>query len=234
MDTVECPVCSGTFSVANIVIHASTCGIGANNVSNMNGKKRKLSSVEEDSQPATSSGNGKSFSIFSQTKKTKTNDATSTGIKTREPESHQAKGSDPEVGKKRKLDIPLAERMRPTDFSLFRGQDAAVGPKSQLRPLLESDNIPSMILWGPPGCGKTSLVNVIAARNKISSSARLVKMSACTAGVADVREVIKQAKNEIAMFKRRTILFLDEVHRSRANVSSLDRPPNYGTIVQLI
>ena len=114
MDTVECPVCSGTFSVANIVIHASTCGIGANNVSNMNGKKRKLSSAEEDSQPATSSGNGKSFSIFSQTKKTKTNDATSTGIKTREPESHQAKRSDPEVGKKRKLDIPLAERMRPT------------------------------------------------------------------------------------------------------------------------
>merc|ERR1719186_2047885 len=112
--------------------------------------------------------------------------------------------------KNNNLQIPLAERMRPAALDVYLGQDSAVGRGSQLRKLLEADQVPSLILWGPPGCGKTSLVNVIG---KMVKSAKLVKMSAVTAGVADVREIIKQAKNEVAMFKRRTILFLDEVHR---------------------
>merc|ERR1719209_1317666 len=82
---------------------------------------------------------------------------------------------------------------------------------SQLQTILISSNLPSLILWGPPGCGKTSLANIIAESNK--GRARFVKMSACTCGVAEVREVVKQAKNEINMFKRKTILFMDEVHR---------------------
>merc|ERR1719430_1953604 len=104
---------------------------------------------------------------------------------------------------------PLAERLRPREISEYQGQDAAL--TSQLQTILISSNLPSLILWGPPGCGKTSLANIIAETNK--GRARFVKMSACTCGVAEVREVVKQAKNEMNMFKRKTILFMDEVHR---------------------
>jgi len=107
--------------------------------------------------------------------------------------------------------VPLADTLRPKDFSTYIGQDEAVGLGTQIRSVLDSECLPSIILWGPPGCGKTSLANVIA--NKVKGKSRFVKMSACTCGVSEVREVIKQAKNELSMLKRSTILFMDEVHR---------------------
>merc|ERR1712142_1086635 len=107
--------------------------------------------------------------------------------------------------------IPLAERMRPADFSDYFGQSSSLGPNTMLRNLLGSSTIPSLILWGPPGCGKTTLANIIAM--KVKGEAKFVKLSACTCGVAEVREVVKQAKSELVMFKRKTVLFMDEVHR---------------------
>ena len=112
----------------------------------------------------------------------------------------------------KKQSAPLAERMRPTDFSTYRGHDQVLGDKSLIRSLLEDvTKMPSIIVWGPPGCGKTSLANIINTRAK--GMAKFVKMSAVTCGVSEVKEVVQAAKTELKMFKRKTILFLDEVHR---------------------
>jgi len=100
--------------------------------------------------------------------------------------------------------IPLAERIRPSSLDNFIGQKHLVGPKGVLRKAIESGSIPSMILWGPPGVGKTTLANVIA--NTLKTP--FYTLSAVSAGVKDVREVIEKAKKN-----PRTILFIDEIHR---------------------
>ncbi|MGV3586670.1 MAG: replication-associated recombination protein A [Adhaeribacter sp.] len=100
--------------------------------------------------------------------------------------------------------IPLAERMRPHTLDQFAGQKHLVGEKGILRRYLDSGMIPSMILWGPPGVGKTTLANIIASQLKLPFTA----LSAINAGVKDVREVIEKAKTRPG-----TILFIDEIHR---------------------
>jgi putative ATPase len=100
--------------------------------------------------------------------------------------------------------IPLAERMRPHSLDQFAGQQHLVGPNGVLRRYLESGMIPSMILWGPPGVGKTTLANIIASQLKLPFTA----LSAINSGVKDIREVIEQAKK-----RQGTILFIDEIHR---------------------
>ena len=103
---------------------------------------------------------------------------------------------------------PLAARMRPRTLDELLGQEHLVGPGRVLRRALEADRVPSMILWGPPGSGKTSLAQVIA---RITGS-RFVGLSAVTAGVPDLRRVVDEARRFQATGQR-TILFLDEVHR---------------------
>lgn len=100
--------------------------------------------------------------------------------------------------------IPLAERMRPHSLNQFAGQQHLVGPNGVLRRYLESGMIPSMILWGPPGVGKTTLANIIASQLKQP----FVALSAINSGVKDIREVIDHAKKRPG-----TVLFIDEIHR---------------------
>ncbi|KAM5263661.1 ATPase WRNIP1 isoform 2-T2 [Ctenodactylus gundi] len=107
---------------------------------------------------------------------------------------------------------PLADKMRPDTLQEYIGQSRAVGQETLLRSLLETSEIPSMILWGPPGCGKTTLAHIIANNSK-KNSIRFVTLSATNAKTTDVRDVIKQAQNEKSFFKRKTILFIDEIHR---------------------
>lgn len=106
-------------------------------------------------------------------------------------------------------EIPLAERLRPTTLDEFMGQNKILGAGSLLRKSLESDSIPSMIFWGPPGCGKTSLANVI----KNQSSKKFVSLSAVSSGVKEVKAVLSQAREPDLLNPRGTILFIDEIHR---------------------
>ena len=106
-------------------------------------------------------------------------------------------------------EIPLAERLRPTTLDEFMGQNKILGAGSLLRKSLESDSIPSMIFWGPPGCGKTSLANVI----KNQSSKKFVSLSAVSSGVNEVKAVLSQAREPDLLNPRGTILFIDEIHR---------------------
>lgn len=103
----------------------------------------------------------------------------------------------------------LADRMRPRNLDEYIGQEHIVGPGKLLRRAIEADQIASVLLYGPPGCGKTTLAHVISER----TSADFVRLNAVDASVKDVREVIERAKSAKSMYGRRTILFLDEVHR---------------------
>ncbi len=112
-------------------------------------------------------------------------------------------GLTPELGTQ-----PLASRMRPRDLSEFVGQSDLVGEGKLLRQMIENDRIPSMILWGPPGVGKTTLANVIACATKAS----FVNFSAVTSGIKEIKEIMAQAE-EARHYGRRTVLFVDEIHR---------------------
>ncbi|MBI2459658.1 MAG: replication-associated recombination protein A [Parcubacteria group bacterium] len=103
---------------------------------------------------------------------------------------------------------PLADRMRPQTLAEFLGQDEIVGPGKMLRQAIAADNVPSLIFWGPPGSGKTTLAQIIARATK----AEFIRFSAVTSGVRDLREVIKKAR-ENAIEDKKTILFIDEIHR---------------------
>jgi putative ATPase len=104
---------------------------------------------------------------------------------------------------------PLADRMRPRSLEEFVGQDHLVGPGSLLRRAIESDQVPSMILWGPPGSGKTTLASLVARLTR----GEFVRLSAVAAGVKDLRQVVKEARERRRREKLKTILFVDEIHR---------------------
>ena len=104
---------------------------------------------------------------------------------------------------------PLAERMRPRDLDEFVGQGHAVAAGSIIRTAIEQDRIFSMILWGPPGCGKTTLARIIASATR----SFFVHFSAVLSGVKEIRGVIAEAQNQLKLYRKRTVLFVDEIHR---------------------
>ena len=104
---------------------------------------------------------------------------------------------------------PLADRMRPMNLDEFIGQRHAVGEETLIRHAVSKDLIFSMILWGPPGCGKTTLARIMAN----STHSYFVHFSAVLSGVKEIRSVIEDAKNQQKLFRKKTILFVDEIHR---------------------
>ncbi len=116
------------------------------------------------------------------------------------------------------MNIPLAERMRPSTLDQYIGQSHLVGPNKVLRKAIESGNIPSFILWGPPGVGKTTLASIIA--NTLNRP--FYSLSAINSGVKDIRETIEKAKKQQFFNKPNPILFIDEIHRfSKSQQDSL-------------
>lgn len=106
-------------------------------------------------------------------------------------------------------EAPLADRVRAESLERFVGQKEIIGPGKLLRQAIERDEVPSIIFWGPPGCGKTTLARIIA---KMTKSV-FVQISAVTSGLKDLREIIQSAQDRRKFKDQKTILFIDEVHR---------------------
>jgi len=125
-------------------------------------------------------------------------------------------------------EAPLADRIRPRTLEEFVGQEHLLGQGKVLRQAIETDHLPSMILWGPPGSGKTTLAMIIAA----TTGAQFIAFSAVLAGVKEIKEVVKEANDEWKYRKRRTILFMDEIHRfNKAQQDAFLPHVEKGTIV---
>ena len=106
-------------------------------------------------------------------------------------------------------EAPLAERMRPQTLEEFMGQEHLLGEGKLLRRLIETDQLTSLIFWGPPGSGKTTLARIIANATR----SHFIFFSAILSGIKDIREVVKEAEEEIKYHGKKTILFVDEIHR---------------------
>ncbi len=111
--------------------------------------------------------------------------------------------------KQKGKEAPLAARMRPRDFHDFVGQEHLIGKNHVLRKAIDAGQLPSIILWGPPGSGKTPLAYIIAN----TTSSHFSPVSATSAGVSDLRRIIEEAKERRKLYQQKTILFIDEIHR---------------------
>ncbi len=109
----------------------------------------------------------------------------------------------------RQASTPLAHRMRPLELANYFGHERVLGEGKPLRQWILSDRVPSLILWGPPGCGKTTLASIIAEQTQ----ARFESSSAVLSGVKDIKEAVERARETQRVMGRRTILFVDEIHR---------------------
>jgi len=130
--------------------------------------------------------------------------------------------------KTEKIYPPLADRIRPKTLDEFVGQEHIIGPGKPLRIMIETGEIQSMILWGPPGVGKTTLAKIIAEK----VNADFFQINAVLSGTKEIKEIIEKAKKNLKYYGKKTILFIDEIHRfNKAQQSVLLNSVEKGTII---
>lgn len=202
----ECPICGKSFAVDSIEVHVNRC-IFLNcteEKQDENKNKKRNFGVFGRADATEETTSKKSRTVLGSTSllnKLGSPSTSSTHSKTIEPKENPTT-----------ISKPLAERMRPESIDDYIGQNHITGQNTILRNILEKNEVPSMILWGPPGVGKTTLAHIIANRCKQTQSIRFVKLSATMAGVNDIKQAVTVARNE-QKFKHKTILFMDEIHR---------------------
>lgn len=111
------------------------------------------------------------------------------------------------------LSAPLSDLVRPASLTDYMGQEEVLGHSSLLRTAIETGHTPSLIFWGPPGCGKTTLARILGHTARDKAGARYVQLSASCCGVGEVKETVRVARNDKLMLKRQTVLFIDEIHQ---------------------
>jgi putative ATPase len=148
---------------------------------------------------------------FAETTAPPTTSTDQNGLSTPAADQPAPAPDSPPPRKKPKLapGAPLPERMRPHTLDDIAGQQSLIGPSGLLRGLIESNTIPSLILWGPPGTGKTTIARIIAS----TANSRFVEINSTSTGVGELKKLFGEAKNESGLTGRRTILFCDEIHR---------------------
>jgi len=205
---IQCPLCSKSFPAETIEAHAGACtGAEIENDSRKRRENTPLHPLFSPKRTRHEEGNSdgrsddKSLTLL-------TSPSTSQHGKLRDngnsqPEATQTLSSST---------APLAERVRPSTLEEFIGQDHVMRLNSLIRNILEAKEIPSMIIWGPPGCGKTTLARIAGKSGKQTRNTMFVPLSATNSNTEELKSVIQRAKNGQAMMKKKTIVFLDEIH----------------------
>ena len=235
---VECPLCFKNFSLCNIENHVQNCGEASVKVKDNKSSLKRKSEVEFQS-------NGSESKTQFELDCNELSPAAAKCSKVSEHVNDDADMSNNDVSKAKfssvslhKLSFtkPLYDMARPTSLKDYVGQTEVIGKDTVLHKLLKDNIVPSMILWGPPGCGKSTLAHIIAnnvkqgnetSKNKI----HFMKLSATDSGKADLQSAIKAASNKQRMLSSKTILFIDEIHRfNKLQQDSLLPPVENGTI----
>ncbi|XP_059608976.1 ATPase WRNIP1-like [Phlebotomus argentipes] len=213
----DCPVCFKKFPQYNIESHVNKCLFLSTGDSQEEADKKKSTAKRPfpifDQSPSTSKkpkvsvpgSSGKSLDLNEDVIDLSDDEEAQSGLKAVEVVAKR-------VDNPAKSSKPLAEIVRPVTLEDYIGQEAVMGKHAVVRKALERQEIPSMILWGPPGCGKTTLAHIIAQQCQTSGQFKFVKLSATMSGIAEVKKAVEAAKTDLK-FKKRTILFMDEIHR---------------------
>lgn len=181
---------------------------------------------QQQSKPASSSLESRPMPTFGGIKRSQPFDPSSSAS------TSSASTSEPSQVKRKRADaalesMPLAARVRPISLTDFVGQEELLGPDGLLKKLIDNDRIPSMLLWGPPGCGKTTIARIISKMTK----SRFVELSATSHGTADVKKAFDDAKGHLMLTGQKTFVFIDEIHRFTKTQQDLFLPyVEHGTI----
>jgi putative ATPase len=204
----KCPVCSKLFHTSDLTVHVHFC-LQTSKYKQKVAKAPAVASTRSN-KPVPASPKAM-FQIFSQK-----------SVAPKQSEDQQDDVNCVSDGEERpsqlakpKNNAPLAEVMRPSNMEDYFGQTKIVGDNSYIRKIIENNlEFPSLVLWGPPGTGKTTLANIIETKYKTAQpdKYKFLKMSAALSGINDVKKIFEQAKNS-SKYNIKTVLFLDEIHR---------------------